>query len=216
MSSVSSVPSFSRRAAASSLRAGLESPRRAWWRPAPASRRGRTGRARSMPSSAARRASSSRSSGSQPNLRDRSHTAPGLRNETRSSSSAWSRGRGELAHLVGVVGDEGAHAEVQRVGDVRGALDRVRVDAARRVDSEALHQLHLAGGGKVEVAALLDHRAHHGGVRQGLERIVQVDVRQRAAAACANCTRTRSQSRISSGEPNSRTRRRTARAGTDR
>ena len=55
----------------------------------------------------------------------------------------------ELAHLVRVVGDEDPHAEMQRVADVDVALDRVRVDAARRVDAELRDQLRLAGGGQV-------------------------------------------------------------------
>ena len=119
------------------------------------------------------------SSGSQPNLRDRSHTAPGARNETRSSRLACARQVRELAHLVGVVGDEGAHAEVERVGDVGRALDRMGVDAALGGYSQAPHQLHLAGGGEIEEAALGDHGLHHRRVRQGLQRVVQVDVRQR-------------------------------------
>ena len=55
----------------------------------------------------------------------------------------------ELAHLVRVVGDEDPHAEMQRVADVDVALDRMRVDAARRVDAQLRDQLRLAGGGEV-------------------------------------------------------------------
>jgi hypothetical protein len=51
-------------------------------------------------------------------LRDRSTTAPGLRNDARSSSAGAVRVGPELAHLVRIVGDEGAHAIVERVADV--------------------------------------------------------------------------------------------------
>ncbi len=89
MSSVSKVPSFSLRAAAMSfVHAWIASTCLAGstaceptWNESP-----RT----SIPSSAATRASASRASGSQPNLRDRSHIAPGERNDTRSNSSACS------------------------------------------------------------------------------------------------------------------------------
>ena len=90
ISIVSRTPSFSLRAVASSctqtpiastcLRASG-----AWeptWKEKPRS---------GMPSRAASRASSSASSGSQPNLRDRSLTTPGERKDTRSSSSASAR-----------------------------------------------------------------------------------------------------------------------------
>ena len=55
----------------------------------------------------------------------------------------------ELAHLVGIVGDEDLHAEMQRVADVDVALDGMRVDAARRIDAELGDELRLAGGGEV-------------------------------------------------------------------
>ena len=55
----------------------------------------------------------------------------------------------ELAHLVGIVRDEDLHAQVQRIADVDVALDRMRVDAARRIDAELGDELDLAGGGEV-------------------------------------------------------------------
>ena len=55
----------------------------------------------------------------------------------------------ELAHLVRVVRDEDLHAEVQRVADVDVALDRMGMNAARRIDAELRHQLRFAGGGQV-------------------------------------------------------------------
>ena len=73
----------------------------------------------------------------------------------------------ELLHLIDVVGDEGAYAERERVGDVLGALDRVGVDAALRGNAEAAHQLHFPGGGQVEETALADEGLHHRRVRQG-------------------------------------------------
>ncbi len=85
----------------------------------------------------------------------------------------------ELAHLVGIVGDEGAHAEVQRVGDIGRALDRVAVDAALRRHPEALHQRHFTARGQIEVAALGQQRLHHGRVRQRLQCVVQLHLRQR-------------------------------------
>ena len=53
------------------------------------------------------------------------------------------------------------------------------VDAALGRDTQALCQLHLAAGGEIEEAALGDHRLHHGRVRHGLQRVVQIDARQR-------------------------------------
>ena len=50
---------------------------------------------------------------------------------------------------VGIVGDEGADAEVQRIADVDVALDRVRVDATRRIDTEARDQLRISRGRQV-------------------------------------------------------------------
>ena len=86
---------------------------------------------------------------------------------------------GELAHFIRIVGDKGAHAEFQGVADVLGALDRMGVDAALGTGAQPLHQLHFAGGGQVQIAARLHHHLHHGGMRQRLERIVQIDIRQR-------------------------------------
>ena len=168
-----------------------------------ASRRGRTGRARAMPRSAARRASGSRSSGSQPNLRDRSTTAPGTRNETRSSSSARSARRANLRTSSGLSATNSAHAEGERVGDVRGALDRVRVDAALGRHPEALHQLHLPGRGQIQAAALRHDRLHHRRMRQRLECVVQ---RRRRAAPRRACGTARARARSRGSAAVSRTR----------
>ena len=157
-----------------------------------------------MPSSAASRASASASSGSQPNLRERSLTTPGLRNDTRSSSSGLGAVTPELAHLVRVVGDEDAHAGGQRIADVLVALDRVRVDAAARIDAQPLRQLHLARGGKVQAAAAVqDGCARQPGAAAASARSAG---RRRAAPwpGCRYCARTRSQSTMISGEPNLR------------
>ena len=132
-----------------------------------------------MPSLRASRASSSRSSGSQPNLRDRSHTAPGRAERHAQQQLALVAVGLELADLVGIVGDEDLHAEMQRVADVDVALDRMGVDAARRVDAELRDELRFAGGREIQPAAELDDGLHHGRVRQRLQRVVQVDARQR-------------------------------------
>ena len=87
----------------------------------------------------------------------------------------------ELADLVRVVRHERAHAEMQGVADVHVALDRVGVDASLGRYAQALYELHLARRGQIEEGALLDHRAHDGRVRHGLERVVQVHARQRLA-----------------------------------
>ena len=84
----------------------------------------------------ASRASPTASSGSQPNLRDRSHTAPGLRNDTRSSSSARSRSGANLRTSSGLSATNIAHAEFAARCGCPVALDRVRVDAALRVDAQ--------------------------------------------------------------------------------
>ena len=53
------------------------------------------------------------------------------------------------------------------------------VDAELGVDAETGHELHLAGGGEIKESTLLQHRADHGRVRQGLERIVQIHAGER-------------------------------------
>ena len=85
----------------------------------------------------------------------------------------------ELAHLVGVVRHEQPHTELERVGDVLGSFDRVSVDATRWIDAEALHHLHLAGGGEIEEAALGQHGLDDRRVWHGLECVVQIHPRQR-------------------------------------
>ena len=87
----------------------------------------------------------------------------------------------ELAHLVGIIGDKGADAVLERVMDIALALDRMRMNAARRIDIEAGGELHLARGRHVQPTALVDDRAHHRRMRQRLERVMQVDARQRLA-----------------------------------
>ena len=85
----------------------------------------------------------------------------------------------ELAHFVGVVGDERLHAEVQRIADIDVALDGMRMDAARRVDAELRDELGFTGGGEVQPATELDDGLDHRRMRQRLERVVQVDAGQR-------------------------------------
>ncbi len=132
-----------------------------------------------MPSSAARRASATAFSGSHQNLRDRSHTAPGLRKDTRSSSSALSLYGNELAHFVGIVDDEDLHAEFERVANIDVALDRVGVNAAIWIDAEALHELHFAGRRQIHERAFGIHGAHDCRVRQRLECVVKIHAGQR-------------------------------------
>ena len=57
----------------------------------------------------------------------------------------------------------------------------MRVDATLRVDAEPLHELHLAGSREIQERAFRDHRLHHRRMRQGLQRVMQVDTRQRLA-----------------------------------
>jgi len=90
------------------------------------------------------------------------------------------RVRAEFAHLVRVVGHERRDAVSQRVVDVALALDRMRMDATRRINAEAGGELHFTGCGQVQPAAGVGHRLHHGRMRQGLERVVQVHAGQRA------------------------------------
>lgn len=55
------------------------------------------------------------------------------------------------------------------------------MNALVRRDSETPDEVHLAGGCEVEEAAFSQHGAHHCSMRHGLERIVQIDARQRSA-----------------------------------
>src|SRR6185312_6654530 len=84
----------------------------------------------------------------------------------------------ELAHFIGVVGDEDAHAEFERVANIAVALDRMGVDAALRIEAEPLHELHFARRREIEEGALLAHRLHHRRMGQGLQGVVQIDARQ--------------------------------------
>ena len=98
----------------------------------------------------ARRASSSRSSGSQPNLRDRSHTAPGR--AERHAQQQLAPGRGRPRTCAPRPGLSATKIFTPRCSALRMsmiALDGMRVDAARRVDAELRDQLGLAGGGQV-------------------------------------------------------------------
>ena len=82
--------------------------------------------------------------GSQPNLRDRSTTAVGLRNDTRSNSSARRRCRLNLRISSGLSATNVRMPKRSAARDIRIGLDRVRVDAAVRRDTRGLHQLDLA------------------------------------------------------------------------
>ena len=54
----------------------------------------------------------------------------------------------------------------------------MRVDALLRLDTETPHQIHFAVRGEIEECPLPAQRLDHCGVRQGLQRVVQIDVRQ--------------------------------------
>ena len=84
----------------------------------------------------------------------------------------------ELGDLLGVVDDEGRDAAVERVADVRTALDRVGVDAAARRDAGVPDEVHLAVRRKVKPGSLARKHLDHGPVGQGLQRVVQVDAGQ--------------------------------------
>ena len=112
-------------------------------------------------------------------MRDRSHTATGLRkDDAQQQLGALGEAR-ELFHLIGIVGDEGAHAEMQRVSDLAlvlmGCVWMQRSGATPSVGGE----LHLTGRRKIEKAARFDHGAHRRRVRQRLQRVVQINARQR-------------------------------------
>jgi hypothetical protein len=51
------------------------------------------------------------------------------------------------------------------------------VNATRRIDTEALRELHLAGRGEIEMTVLRQHRLDHRRVRHGLQRVVQLYAR---------------------------------------
>ena len=104
---------------------------------------------------------------------------PGCRRR-RSCTPACSALRMSLSRLIGCVW-------MQRAGSM-----------PRRDD-----QLHLAGGGQVEVAAQRGDGAHHGRVRQRLQRVVQVHARQRLLQACGTA-RARARSRRSAAASRTR------------
>jgi|GEM_PF-4602784 len=86
----------------------------------------------------------------------------------------------ELLDLVGVVRDERRHAVAQRIADVAVALDRVRVNAALGRNALRLDELHLARGRKIEEGAFVAQRRDDRSVRQRLQRVMQIDARQRS------------------------------------
>ena len=81
----------------------------------------------------------------------------------------------ELAQLIRIVDDESRHAERQRGADVAVALDRMRMDAALGGHAEAAHQVDFAVGREIEIGARRAQRVDDRGVRQRLDRVVQID-----------------------------------------
>ena len=154
--------------------------------PAPASRRGTTS-PRTWIAELARqpRQLECRSSGSQPNLRDRSHDRAGAAERHAQQQLGLVAVAPELAHLIRVVGDEDLARP--RCSALRMSMSRlIGCVWMQRAGSmpEPRDQLHFAGGGEIQPAAQLDDGPHHGRMRQRLERVVQVDAGQRLAAAC--------------------------------
>ena len=133
-----------------------------------------------MPSRRAISIRPSTAPGSQPNLRDRSTTAFGLRKDTRNSKLGALAIAHELPDLVRIVGDEGRHAVAQRVANVAVALDRMRVDAALGRDALRLDQFDFAGRGEIEKRAFVAQAGDDGRVRQRLQRVMKVDAGQRS------------------------------------
>ena len=84
---------------------------------------------------------------------------------------------GELLELDLVVDDEGAHARVDRLGDLGRLLDRVRVDDPVGVDP--LEQRQLLPRRDIEAASLVGESSDHVGMREGFDRVVEVHERQR-------------------------------------
>ena len=148
-----------------------------------------------MPRSAARRASGSRSSGSQPNLRDRSTTAPGTAERDAQQQLRARCEAGELAHLV---------RDCRRRTAVPRRRARCGCPPARLIGCvwmqrsgatpKRCDQLHLAGRGEIQTAALLHDRLDHRRMRQGLERVVQRRPRAAHGRACGTA-RARARSR---------------------
>src|SRR5581483_7295818 len=84
----------------------------------------------------------------------------------------------ELTHLVWIVGDESAHTELDGVGDILVTFDRMGVDTALGRHTQALHELHLAGRGEIEIATLGDDGVDHRGMWHGFQRVMEVDPRK--------------------------------------
>ena len=72
---------------------------------------------------------------------------------------------------------------VDRLGDLARLLDGVRVDDAPGVDAVTGQQIEFVAGGDVEAAAVAGERLDDGVVREGLDRVVEADERQRVAQA---------------------------------
>ena len=111
---------------------------------------------------------------------------PGLRNETRSSScAALAVGARTCAPRRGCRRRRCARRIRSALRMSCGALDRVACGCSAR----ARHPRRCTSCTSPVVARSsqppsLDHRPHHRRVRQRLQRVVQIDPRQRAAAAC--------------------------------
>jgi hypothetical protein len=68
---------------------------------------------------------------------------------------------------------------VHGVADIALGLDGVGMNAALGCDRKARGKLHFAGRGEIEEAARFDDGTHRRRMRQRLQRVVQVDARQR-------------------------------------
>ena len=84
----------------------------------------------------------------------------------------------ELGEFVRVVHDEGRDAVFERVADVDIALDRVRVDAARGLDTGGADAIHLAIGGEIEPGALRGQHPDDRRIGLRLQRVMQVHAGQ--------------------------------------
>ena len=131
-----------------------------------------------------RRASSIRPStapGSQPNFFDRSHDRRRAAERHAQQQLGALAIAHELADLVRVVGDEGRDAETQRVANVAVALDRVRVNAALRARCPAPCTSSTSPVvARSKNAPSSRRRRDYGCVRQRLQRVVEIDARQRS------------------------------------
>ena len=84
----------------------------------------------------------------------------------------------ELTHFIGVIGHEHFDTSGQGIADVDITLDRMRMDAARRIGSELMSQLHFTGRGQIQPTTQRQNAAHNGRMRQGLECVMQINARQ--------------------------------------